>query len=119
MLSTPIQLAVNKNSLIINDINSELTTEADEKTMNVVIGNILNLLIQHTDLNCIKLSARRYNNEILIYIDSHKSFDPACNNATFERLQLIAEKIGGRITVVNYSFGPSIVFSFLNMATAA
>jgi len=119
MLSTPIQLAVNKSSLIINDINDDLTTETDEKTMNVVIANILDMLIRHTDENCIKLSAKQYNKEILIYIDSHKPFDQSCKNSNFEKLQLIAEKIGGRITVVNYAAGPSVIFSFPNMVTAA
>lgn len=118
-LSAQIQLAVNKNSLIINDINSKLTTETDEKIVNAVIANILDIMIRHTETNCIRLSAKEYNSEMLVYIDSNKSFDKNCSNANFEQLQLIAEKISGRITVVNYSIGPSVVFSFLNALTAA
>lgn len=106
---------VEQKSFIINDLNKEMLVTTDEGILITVLRNLLDAIITHSQSNCIRISAKAFGNIVLLYVkDSDNKHEEAIAGCLIQVAPL-AEKIGGCITLNNYTAkGTTVAFSFYN-----
>jgi len=109
-------LAVKQNSFIVNNISDDLIVNTDP----VLLATVLESLFHHAGQNqnsCMYLTAKTYNNVVLLRITGIKAFDDI---KEIKDVQAFAETLGGCITLnTQTKNGNAIIFSFINFCQAA
>jgi hypothetical protein len=110
-----IHYATRRNSFIINDVPSDLYASTDEHMLAAVFGSLLNTVITHSEYCCIRITAKNYGRVVLFQLkETHRSNSHAFTG-NLRQIQLLAEKIGGSVSVSNNrDEATTIVFSFVN-----
>ncbi|MES1223073.1 MAG: hypothetical protein ABUT20_46700 [Bacteroidota bacterium] len=107
-----------QKNIIINDISEELTANADEQLLAAVMGCLLQTAVAHASSSCIRVSAKAFGYITLVHIRSNEVYNEEISDDYMRRLQPLAEKLGGCITVTNSNLrGTTMAFTFINPAT--
>lgn len=112
--------AVMRQSLIVNDIPKGFYVDTDENILATVIGHLFNTVIANTKSSCIRISAKRYGNIILIRISDPNGKMQSLSNQDWHALKAMAEKLGGCIIEDDIRRNSAnITFSFRCLSNAA
>lgn len=107
--------AIPNRSLVINDIPDNISIDADEELLSAVLSGILTKVIRNTENGSIRITAKKYNNVVLLHIknDGVLHYDSIVHSLPV--LQAQAEKLGGFIGFTSFRNRIStIAFSFTN-----
>src|SRR5258706_16054001 len=114
-------VAVLQKSFIVNDIPAGFQVNADKGDLLSVISYLLSSVIRKSPNSCIRVSAKRYNNIVLLRL---KETNTNINHTrTFEynwqQVNHFAEKLGGCIVVNELlKTSPTVTFSFRSLEAA-
>jgi hypothetical protein len=115
-LSESLEPAARRNkSLILNNVPEDICSELHGTTVASVMSRLMNVVIQHTENSCIRISAKTYGNVILVHVkdDGCLNYDSISHNLT--EIQSQAETIGGFVGFTSYRNKlTTIAFSFMN-----
>jgi hypothetical protein len=113
-------VAVRHNSFIVNDIAPGFYVSADEKLLERALGSLLISVISRCHNSCIRVSAKLYNNIVLLRInESTGRFTHGLEDSLYHS-QLLAAKLGGCVVTNNLRKTQSTVtFTFMNSMNAA
>ena len=119
-LQTEFQLtAIKQNSLIVNDVPVEMQVNTDPALLACIIKGLFNTMIGVCQNCCIQVSAKCFNNVVLLRITNNNE-NTFQNNFDIKEAQAVAESLGGCITLNNQiKKGTAIIFSFINFPLAA
>jgi signal transduction histidine kinase len=112
--------AVNRKSLIINDVNPWIPVNTDENMLAFVIVKLLTTVVNQTESNCIHIDAISTGNFTSVQVRDHIS--SARNNYVYGlgQVQDLLQKLGGAISVSSSrTRGTVVAFSFNNAQSAA
>jgi hypothetical protein len=113
--------AAQKNkSFFINDVPAGIEVTSDEDLLASVLSGLMNIVVNHTQNSCIRITAKSYGNVVLLHVkdDGCVSYDSI--SQTLSRMQSMAEKLGGYVGFTSYRNKlTTIAFSFLNQTSIA
>jgi hypothetical protein len=113
--------AAQKNrSFFINDVPEGIEVTPDEDLLASVLSGLMNIVINHTQNSCIRITAKSYGNVVLLHVkdDGCVNYDSISQNLS--RMQSMAEKLGGYVGFTSYRNKlTTIAFSFLNQSSLA
>lgn len=93
-----LPLAVNKNTLIVNDVDKAFTLQADEDALALILGSLMSTVVSNTENTCIRINAL-FNQHCIQINLNHKGY---CNSTIAQRLNRlvkIAQQMGGSISI--------------------
>lgn len=103
-------------NIIFNEVSPELAIKSDKKIIFSVLRDILESVIFHSTNTCVRISARVYNDVILLHIKDCRRINDYIKYYSFDAVQRLAMKIGGFVDVTSYNeTNTTITFSFANM----
>ena len=107
--------AEGNKSFLLNDVPGDFYVKADENKLATTIRSLLNKVISRSTGSCIRLSAKKYNNVILLYVKETTINGRILSSYELTEVQTLAEKMGGCITVNQYRRNATtLTLSFLN-----
>lgn len=107
-------MAVSRGSLLINEVPDNIGMETRADLLAHLIGEVLRVLIRHNDNDCYWLSGKSFSNVVLLHIRGHIRRDSPTLMLCLERLEPLAENLGGCISIQEQENGRSCVsVSFL------
>ena len=111
--------AVKQNSLIVNAVPGEMQVNTDPALLACIIKGLFNTMIGVCQNCCIQVSAKCFNNVVLLRITNNNE-NTFQNNLDIKEAQAVAESLGGCITLNNQiKKGTAVIFSFINFPIAA
>lgn len=111
--------AVKQNSLIVNNVPHELHVNTDPALLACIIKGLFSTMIGVCQNCCIQVSAKCFNNVVLLRI-TNNNVNAFQNNFDIKEVQSVAEALGGCITLNNQiKKGTAVIFSFINFPIAA
>ncbi len=120
VMTSLLPLATNRNNSFINEITSELEVHADRDQVAMVFGNLLQRAVGLTTNGCIRVSAKSYFDKILLDVKETSNLPFTEVADSMEPIQLLAQQLGGCISVINNPMsGTSVALSFHNGVRAA
>ena len=119
-LQSEFQLtAVKQNSLIVNAVPGEMQVNTDPALLACIIKGLFSTMIGVCQNCCIQVSAKCFNNVVLLRITNNNE-NTFQNNFDIKEAQAFAESLGGCITLNNQiKKGTAVIFSFINFPLAA
>ena len=112
--------AVNRRSLIINDVNPNIQVDTDENVLAFVIVKLLTTVVNQTESNCIHIDASSSGNHTSIQVKDHVSSGKNNYVHGLGQVQNLLQKLGGAISVsCSRTMGTIVAFSFNNSLSAA
>lgn len=111
--------ATRNKSFFVNEIPENLFIGNNPQLVASVLSGLISFVVSHTKDSCIRLSAKVYNQVILMHV---KDCSSSCHTVENElrQLQPIAEKIGGIVSVTSHRMNvTTFAFSFPNLPIAA
>ena len=119
-LQSEFQLkAVKQKSLIVNNVPGELQVNTDPALLACIIKGLFNTMIGVCQNCCIQVSAKCFNNVVLLRI-TNNNVNTFQNNFDIKEVQSVAESLGGCITLNNQiKKGAAVIFSFISFPKAA
>jgi hypothetical protein len=109
-----------RRSFILNDVPSDLYVYAGKNNLEMIISSLLHAIFTRSGRNCIRVSAKRYDNIILISLkDSTDAFTHISHHA-WQEVNMLAQKLEGCVIEkdIRKEHG-TITFSFCSLANAA
>lgn len=115
-----LPVAMHNKSFFINDIPENLYVDTNPNLVASVLGGLLSSVVSHAKDSCIRLSAKAYSNVILVHVKDCNSFSHYSPENGLKQLQLLAEKMGGFVSVTSQRENvTTFAFSFPNMPLTA
>ena len=112
--------AIRKGSVLINEIAREIYVKTDAGELSLVLGNLLQTIIQHTRDSKIRISAKTYGNVMLLHIKEDSKLNSPAFASSLVDVQRLADKIGGCVSVTSYrNKVTTVACGFLNLPVAA
>lgn len=112
--------ASRKKSYIINDIPEDIVIDTDENLVASVLSNLLKEIIGHTESGCIRITAKTFNNLVLLHVKNDGSLHYDSMSQNLSAIHEQAEKLGGFVGFTSFrNKVTTIAFSFMNMKEAA
>jgi hypothetical protein len=119
LVKTFLPVAIRNKSFFVNEIPENLYIDSNPQLVASVFGGLLSSVVRHTKDSCIKLSAKVYNNVIVMHVKDCSNSNHTVENG-LKQLQPIAEKIGGVVSITSYRTNvTTFAFSFPNLPIAA
>jgi hypothetical protein len=113
-------VAQRNKSYFVNDIPDELYIDTDPELVSSVLSGLLSAVVRNAKESCIRLSAKIYNNVILVHVQDYNNFNYSPVENGLQQLQSIAEKMGGNVSVTSQRHNvATFAFSFPNLPMAA
>ena len=107
-------------SLIINDVPENIMADRNENLLAAVLGGLMKEVITHTESSCICITAKSYNNVVLLHVKNDGSLNYDSISHNLSAMQKQAEKLDGYIGFTSYRNKiTTIAFSFTNIQEAA
>ena len=132
MKSIQLQCLVNKlvaeiapatsrhGSFLVNDIPEGMQISNNTDAVAAVLSQLFTMLANHASDSCIRISARTYNDILLVQLRDGNSPASYTIAQGLYHAQVIAEKIGGYLGVTSErKHQTTIVFSFPNVRMAS
>ncbi len=106
-------------SVVINDIPADLEVKADSSILSSVIANLLYTILRHTKNSCIHISAKRYQDIILLHMKDSNGFSTGSISSSLLQMKPMAQRIGGYLDISGLRRQETtIAFSFSNLQTS-
>lgn len=100
---------------IANDVQERMLVSTDKDTLGIILGFLLSTTTMYSQNNTIRLSAKLIGSITLIHVKTSDTGNSDIIAEDFHKIQPLAEKLGGCITVSNYKMhGISLAFTFIN-----
>ena len=120
VMSGLIPLAIERKSFVINDIQPDIEVYADKDILALAMADVLVKALKHTENDCIRISAKVFNNIILLTIKETSHRPHTTIAFSMEQVQPLAEKLGGSISVNSDDDKCiTVAFTFFNGKRAA
>jgi hypothetical protein len=120
VISSLKPLASTRKSRLVNDIAPGIELNADKDMLALVVSDVLTTAIRHTENDCITISAKSVCDSIFLNVKETGCRPYIAVAESMERIQPLAEKLGGFISVQSSSHeGITVAFSFYNGKKAA
>jgi hypothetical protein len=104
---------------IINDVEKEMLVNNEKNILANVINRLLSTIIVSTNDNCIHVSANLSGNTTWLNIKTNDTRHDWTTANSLRKVQLMTEKIGGFVTVINNKeSGATLAFTFRNQVAA-
>jgi hypothetical protein len=112
--------AVERSSILINDIPSSFMVDADKNKLSSLLNIVLSKMIMHGKDSCYRLSARQYSNIILLQVKNTGSRSEFYNKYYTGYANALCQTLGGCISMNEFhNHAMSLTFSFPSRSTAA
>jgi len=120
LLSTHLSLAERNHSFFINDIPQDLPINHNREWIASVISGLLSTVTGHAKNTCIRLSARKHDQIIVLTILESGNTNSYAMASELKQAYSLAEKIGGCLSIsVPVMDNTTISFSFPNLPAVA
>lgn len=104
-----------RSSFILNDIPEEITIDTDRSAVIAVLRELLAEVVEHTESGCIRITAKTFNNIVLIHIKNDGLLHYHAMLPNLTGIHLRAEKLGGFVGFTSFrNKVTTIAFSFTN-----
>lgn len=108
-------VAVNQNSFFVNEVPQNILLKVDWKILATILGSILYIIARCGKNTCIRISAKRNNDLLVMHVKDNNSFNSYAVLSKLIHLQMLARKIGGVLDVTSiHKSEITISFSFSN-----
>jgi hypothetical protein len=115
-----LPLAVDRKSLILNDIDRQLELNADEHMLAYVLWNLLNRVIHSTQEECIHIESVVSGGHTMIRVRNAGIYFYRTVSQAFRQVQFAAEQLGGSISIDHCgTHGTSVALTFHHDLNAA
>ena len=115
-----LPLAVSRKSFIVNDVNNNMKVYADKDILALVFGDLIKTTLTFAENDCIRVSANYFSDTVFLNVKENSQRTYAAVAESVERIQHLAIKLGGCITVnSDGNDGASVSLSFYNAMKAA
>ncbi len=102
LVKLSLPAAVRNRSLIVNNIPDRFTIAADETIVERVVNGLLQAMVNNAKDSCIMVSARMiYENMVEIFVKDNNSYHTYAIACGLQDVSPVAEKIGGRLHIMN------------------
>ena len=119
LLSEYQPFAVNHHSFIINDVSDDFFVHGNKEDVDMIISSLLKSVVSRSRNGCIRVTARRYHDIIVIRLKDSCSISLP-DYFDLKNLNVLAEKLGGCVLENNKrSKNAVITFRFQCLAKAA
>lgn len=120
LVTGELAAALQKESFIVNEVPGELIIAADENMLAKVLRGLLHTVVSNARNSCIRVAAKVYGDIVLVHIRDTRRADSKTITERLEEIQMLAEKVGGCVTVCNQQEEAiTLAFSFFNGIKAA
>ena len=107
--------ACRNKSHIINNVSEEIFLEICEDKVASILSRLLNVVINHSENSCVRISAKMFNNIVLLHLKDDGCVNYDSISFSLTDMQKQAEKIGGFVGFTSYRNKlTTIAFSFTN-----
>ncbi|WP_276500207.1 hypothetical protein [Terrimonas pollutisoli] len=116
LVQTFVVKANQRNICLVNEIPPHLQLKADIQMTASIVSGLLASLVSHAMDTCIRLSAKKYGNVILLQARDGGSLNSSLVEAQLQVLQPLAEKLKGSIAITSQrKNATTITFGFPNL----
>ena len=119
LFNSALTASVKGRNLLINDVPPGLPAATDQDLMALVLGNLLHTLISHTSDDCIRINASQDGNNATIKLRSRRIMYDTNFALSIDTIQIVAQKMGGSISVEELNDGTIIEVCFDTAVKAA
>ncbi|MCW3118459.1 MAG: hypothetical protein JWM28_2541 [Chitinophagaceae bacterium] len=110
------QVAQKHKSFFVNEVPEDILISADKNVVASVLGNLLKIVSRNADNSCIRVSAKAYNNVVLMHVKDNNTSNNYALNSSLSQVQPLVGKIGGFIDInTQRQKATTIAFSFSNL----
>lgn len=102
LLNSVLAGSVRRRNLIINEVPPGLTLTIDENLLAMVMGSLLNDVVNHTENDCIRISSAEGGKLITIRLKSNTISYDKTFAMRLEAVQSIMQGMGGLVIVRNH-----------------
>lgn len=111
-----LPFAVQRRTLIINDVQPGLDVNINEQQLTSLLKNLLCETIMNTQDDCLRVMAKAFNAITLVHVRNNDFRSEQIITANLQQFEGIAEQLGGCLSVTkNKLYGASVSFTFLNL----
>lgn len=112
--------AMDNKSYLINEIPEKLILRTDRQLVAAVLDGMLSIAVKYARETYVRLSAKVYGHVILVHIGKQGMLNSAAIHQDVSRLQGLAEKILGTVSINSERKGSStLTFGFPNLPPLA
>jgi len=120
LLSQFQPLAVEKRSFLLNDVPENFTVHTNESKLTAIMSSLMNSFINKSLDSCIRISAKRYNNIILLRLSHSNATMNFTPDPDWNKVNMLAANLGGCIIEDDIRRShATITLSFRCLANAA
>lgn len=120
LVTGELDAVLQKESFIVNEVPGELVIAADEHMLARVLRGLLHTVVSNARNSCIRVAAKVYGDIVLVHVRDTRRADTKTITERLDEIQLLAEKVGGCVTVCNQQEEAiTLAFSFFNGTKAA
>jgi hypothetical protein len=105
--------SVKRRNLLINDVPAGLPTVTDQNLLALLLGNIINDVVCHTENDCIRISASKNGSVATISLKSNTIAYDKSFALCLETIQVIAQTMGAVVSISNHETGGVILDIYL------
>jgi hypothetical protein len=99
MLREFLPSAVKRKSFFVNNIPHSLLLNGDKTIFAYLLSSLLSVIVHYTSQSCITINTKEYHDIILLHVNDRSLLHNPLIEEQFNKLQPIAEKLGGSITL--------------------
>ncbi|WP_276503188.1 hypothetical protein [Terrimonas pollutisoli] len=117
LVETFVDKAAHRKICLVNEIPGQLQLKTDLHMMTSILNGLLASLVSHARDTCIRLSAKRYGNVILLQARNTGNLNAMAVESHLQVLQPLAEKLKGSIAITSQRKNTTtITFGFSNLS---
>ncbi len=102
-------------SVFINEIPAHLELVADKQLLSSVLNKLFSVVASYTKDSCIRLSAKKYGNTVLIKLKESSSLNRVVVEKEIVKLKQLAEQLHGSVGITGQRKLTTITFGFPNL----
>jgi hypothetical protein len=120
LIISSLPVTIRNKSFIVNDVPAEFCIVGNASMVCSVIGALLKTVKSCSKNSCIRISAKNYDNVILLHIRDNNSLDSFALANGLKHMQPLVEKTVGYVSSTNrIEKIMTIAYSFSNLPIAA
>jgi len=112
-------MAVKQRSFILNDVPGDFHLKIDDSTISLIVSSVLNSMISRTANSCIHISAKRFNDIVLLRLKDSNPQTHRCSKHDWQKMNMLVAKIGGCLIESDSGKNSSVTLSFYGLSVAA
>jgi hypothetical protein len=116
LVSKFVRIAASNRSVFVNEIPTRLPLSADKQMLTSVLNGLFSAVITNATDSCIKLSAKRFGNSVLLQVEKSSGLKNSSFENEVRKLQPLAAKMRGSVEVTRHRKKlTTITFGFPNL----